>query len=78
MPNISRNKSNQSMKLGHLIEYNKGNIFLQSHAENEVGRLVPDLLISGKSKCSATYFQYISIALNLAYNKNKLYKTLDY
>ena len=24
------------------------------------------------------YFQYISIALNLAYNKNKLCKTLDY
>ena len=26
----------------------------------------------------ATYFQYISIAVNLVYNKNKLYKTLDY
>ena len=24
------------------------------------------------------YFQDISIALNLAYNKNKLYRTLDY
>ena len=26
---------------------------------------------------SATYFQYVSIAPNLAYNKNKLHKTLD-
>ena len=25
-----------------------------------------------------TLFQYISIALNLEYNENKLYKTLDY
>ena len=31
-----------------------------------------------KSKCSAAYFQYISIALNLAYNENKLCKTFGY
>ena len=31
-----------------------------------------------KSKRSAAYFQYISTFLNLAYNKTKLYKTLDY
>ena len=31
-----------------------------------------------KSKCSAALFEYILIVLNLAYNKNKLYKTLDY
>ena len=29
LPNISRRKSNQTMKLGQLIEYIKGNIFLQ-------------------------------------------------
>ena len=27
---------------------------------------------------SAAMYQYISITPNLAYNKNKLYKTLDY
>ena len=27
--NISRRKGNQAMKLGKLIEYNKGNFFLQ-------------------------------------------------
>ena len=43
MPNISRSKGNQTMKLGQLIEYNKRNIFLQNYAENEAGRLVPDL-----------------------------------
>ena len=31
-----------------------------------------------KSKWSAASFQYISIALNLIYNQNKLYKTSDY
>ena len=35
-------------------------------------------VISGKSKWSGTWFQYFSIALNLAYNKSKLYKTVDY
>ena len=32
----------------------------------------------GKTKLSAAQFQYILVALNLAYNKDKLYKTLDY
>ena len=29
LPNISQSKSNQAMKRGQLIEYNKENIFLQ-------------------------------------------------
>ena len=33
------------MKFGQLIEYNKGNNFLQNHAENEAERLVPDLFL---------------------------------
>ena len=37
------------MKFGQLIEYDKRNIFLQkscrNHAENETGRLVPDLFL---------------------------------
>ena len=34
--------------------------------------------IRGKSQWYAAYFQHISIALDLAHNKNKLHKTLDY
>ena len=34
--------------------------------------------IYGKSKCPEAYFQYISVALNLTYNKNKFHKTLHY
>ena len=29
LPNISQSKGNKTMKFGQLIEYNKGNIFLQ-------------------------------------------------
>ena len=31
------------MKFGQLIEFNKSDIFLKSHAENEAGRPVPDV-----------------------------------
>ena len=43
LPNISRSKANQTIKLGQFIEYNKKNVFLQNHTENEAGRLIPDL-----------------------------------
>ena len=36
LPKISRSKSNQTIKLGQLIEYIKGNIF-KDYAENEAG-----------------------------------------
>ena len=73
------------MKLGQLIEYTKINIFLQKSCRKR-GRetssrslfIFKKSLTLGKSKYSASHFQYISIALNLAYNKNNLYKTLDY
>ena len=73
------------MKVGELIESNKRNIFFKCYAENEVGEtisrhpfIIKGSLIWGKSNWSAAYFKFISIALNYAYNKNKLHKTLDY
>ena len=33
------------MEFGQVIEYNKRKIFIQNHAENETGRLVPDLYL---------------------------------
>ena len=45
LPNISQSKSNQTMKFGKLIEYNKRNILVKNHAENEVGRLIPVLFL---------------------------------
>ena len=38
------------MKFDQLIEYNKRNIFLKNHAENEAGRLIPDLFFFFKKK----------------------------
>ena len=85
LPNISRSKSNQTIKLGQLIEYSRRNIFLQKlcrkwgwETSSRPLLIFKKCLIRGKSKWSAASFQYISIALNLGYNKNKLYKTLDY
>ena len=45
LPNISQSKDNQTMKFGQLIEYNKINTYLKNIAENEAGRLVPDLFL---------------------------------
>ena len=41
LPNISRNKGNQTMKSGQLIEYEK-NFFLENHTKNVVEKLFPD------------------------------------
>ena len=59
-------------------------VFFKSYAENETGTLAPDHFlffketILDKSKWSAAWFHYISIALKLVYNRNKLFKTLHY
>ena len=45
LPNISQSKGNQTMKFYQLMEYNKTNIFFKNYAENEAGRLVPDLFL---------------------------------
>ena len=83
--NISQSKDNQTMTFGQLIEYNRRNNFLQKLC-GEWGRetssrtlcIFWESLIWGESKRSAASFRYISIALNLASNKSKLNKTLDY
>ena len=41
--NISRSKSNQTMKFGQLLECNMRKFFLKSHTQNVVEKLVPDL-----------------------------------
>ena len=46
LPNISKNKDNQTMKFGQFIEYNVRNIFHQNCVRNEARRLVSDLYLS--------------------------------
>ena len=51
LPNISRNKGNQTMKFGQLIEYNMRNIFLEKPYTKYGGETSPRLF-SGKLKLS--------------------------
>ena len=44
LPSISRSKGNLAMKFGQLINYSESNyFFFKNHAENKIGRLVPNL-----------------------------------
>ena len=52
------------MKLGQLIVYNKRNIFLQKQAENEAGRLVPDLVLFFKK----AYYEVKESGLQLSFS----------
>ena len=55
LPNISISKSNQTMKFGHLIEYNMRNIFVQK-SYTKCGEQTISLLFSKKSKLSISLF----------------------
>ena len=70
-------KGNQTMKLSLSIKYNKRKM-RQGDQFQTTFYFLKKLLILGKSNWSAAQFKCILIALNLACNKNKLYKTLDY
>ena len=46
LPNILRNKDNQTIKFGQLRKYNMKNIFLEKkHTQNRVDKVVPDLFL---------------------------------
>ena len=64
LANMSWSKGNQTMKLGQLIEYKKLNIFLQNYAENEVGKLVPDLFLFFKK----AWYEVKASDLQLSFN----------
>ena len=79
LPNISRSKGSQAIEFGQFIEYNKRDIFSQTWCEKLGSETTSRLrIIRSKSKWPPVWFQYISIALNLAYSENKYYKTLHY
>ena len=87
--NISQIKGNHTMKFCQLLEYPKINIFYQKLwkiflSENDAGELVPVHFWFFKKPlyyvktCGLQLDFTISIALKLAYNRNKLLKTLHY
>ena len=85
MLNISGIKGNLTMEFGQLIENLKENIFLEKLCR-KWGRETSSRplfvfwknFILSKCKWSTAWFHYISIAPKLAYNRNKLLKTLLY
>ena len=48
-PNISRSKDSQTMKIGHLIKNNMGNIFLKKHTQNVLEKLVPNFSLKNQN-----------------------------
>ena len=72
LANITHSKDNQTMKFGHLIEYNKINIFLQELCR-KLGR-------ETSSRPLFIFMKKLNIKLNnvMPYKKSKVYKTLDY
>ena len=53
------------MKFGQLIEYNNINIFLKNHAENEAGRVVPDLFLFFKKALSEVKASGLQLSFNI-------------
>ena len=72
LSNISRSKSNQTMKYDQLIEYNKRNIFLKNYAENEAGRLVPDLYLYFKKALYEVKARELQLSFNYFDNTIKV------
>ena len=83
LPNISRSKSNHTIKIGQVIEHNDRKIFLQKSfrkwGKETSSRL---LFVFQKNviwvKATVLKFSFNILQYYLAYNKNKLHKTLGY
>ena len=83
MPNISPSKGNQTSKFGQLIENITTEIFFfKNHAENGAGRDTSSetqtssrLLLTPLFEVKASGLQ---LSFNLANNRYKIYKTLEY
>ena len=60
LPNISRSKGNQAMKIDQLIEYNMRHIFLEKSYTKCDGETIPRLF-SKKSKLGISLDQYSKV-----------------
>ena len=76
--NILRNKSNQTMKFGQLIEYNMRNIFLEKSYTKCGGETIPRPF-SEKSKLNISLDQYYKViySLFLFYAKLRALKYIE-
>ena len=75
-PNISQSKETRQWNLVNWQNMTKEIFLFKNYAKKEAGRPVLDLFIFRKSLIwGESKWSPISIALNLPYNKSKLYKT---
>ena len=68
LPNISRSKSNQTTKFGHLVEYNMKNIFLKRSYPESGGEASPrpfSKKIKIKHIFESTVWKFIVIFFNV-------------
>ena len=66
------------MKFDQFIKYKIFFFFFKTHAQNQADFFLFFKKAIGKKNWSAAWFYYILKALKSAYNKSKMYKTLDY
>ena len=73
LPNISRNKGNQAMKFGQLIEYNITweTIFLKNHTQNVVEKLLPDPFLENLNWAYLAQYSEVLYSLFLLYPKSR-------
>ena len=65
LPNISPSKSNQTMKFGESIEYNKRKCFFKNHAQIEAEGLVPDLFLFFKKAIHEVKASGLQLSFNI-------------
>ena len=53
------------MKLGQLIEYNKKNVFVKNHAENEAGRLTPSFFLFLNKALYEIKTSFLKVSFNI-------------
>ena len=66
------------MKLVQLIEYNKKILSFRDDAKNKAGRLVSNLSLFFKKALNEVKVSGQQLSFNVAYIKDKRYKTLEY
>ena len=67
MSNISRSKSNLTMKFGQVIKWKREIFFFKNHVENEARRLVPDLFLFYKSALCEVKASGLQLSFNICW-----------
>ena len=75
MSTIWRSKSNQTLKFGHVIEYNKIIFFFKNYAKNEAGELNPDLFLFFRKALYEVKASILQLNFNIFQWSSLIYNT---